>query len=155
MTQHARSDQRIARLHPDLAQAAAELVRRCDSEHGIRLVVTQGLRTVAEQDALYAQGRTAPGRVVTQARGGYSWHNYGLAFDVAPLNDQGQPHWPEDAALWERIGATGEDLGLTWGGRWRQHPDRPHFELTFGLALSALRAGLVQVPGADPTRARA
>lgn len=101
---------------------------------GHPLLITQTLRTYAEQDALYAQGRTAPGARVTNARGGESWHNFGRAFDVAFVVG-GAVTWD---GPWEMIGAMGEACGLEWGGRWA-HPDRPHFQLTEGLTLAEAR----------------
>lgn len=83
-------------------------------------------RTFAHQDQLYAQGRTEPGPRVTNARGGQSWHNYGLGADVVFSTANGQPSWPENGN-WTRYGEIAESYGLTWGGRWR-NPDRPHVE---------------------------
>jgi peptidoglycan L-alanyl-D-glutamate endopeptidase CwlK len=99
---------------------------------GIPCVVTDGHRFDSDQGALYAQGRTAPGPIVTNARPGESAHNedrdgFAEAVDVAPQDASGAPHWPSDPALWERIGKAGERVGLSWGGRWSS-PDRPHFE---------------------------
>jgi peptidoglycan L-alanyl-D-glutamate endopeptidase CwlK len=110
------------------------------SEAGIRLVVTSGFRSFEEQDSSYEQGRTTPGPIVTQVRAGHSWHNYGLAFDVAVLDEHGRPRWPENAALWRRIGQLGEGVGLTWGGRFPT-PDRPHFELRGGLSIGDVQRG--------------
>ncbi|HMV65327.1 MAG TPA: M15 family metallopeptidase [Myxococcota bacterium] len=92
--------------------------------------VTDGFRSFQDQDDLYAQGRTRPGNRVTNARGGQSWHNYGVAVDATFLNDNGQPHWPDGGdytQLWRRYGEVGGANGLTWGGDWR-NPDRPHLE---------------------------
>jgi hypothetical protein len=101
------------------------------AEQGIPLVLTQGYRSTEEQNRLYEQGRTTPGDVVTHVRGGKSKHNFGLAFDVAPVNDKGQPYYPNDEQLWQRIGQIGESLGLRWGGNWpAAYKDRPHFELS-------------------------
>jgi peptidoglycan L-alanyl-D-glutamate endopeptidase CwlK len=96
-------------------------------EDGIPLIITDGFRSVTEQDRIYSQGRTEPGPIVTNARGGSSWHNYGLAADLAVLVN-GRPTWPNDLPLWARIGAIGKALGLGWGGDFPT-PDRPHFEL--------------------------
>lgn len=132
-------------LHPYVKKLAEELVIRA-MNNGIPVIITQTLRTIKEQDELYAQGRTKQGRIVTKARGGESMHNYGLAFDVA-LVKNGRAVWDEDADLnknqladWEEVGRLGEELGLEWGGRWR-FPDRPHFQYTFGLTIKDLKAG--------------
>lgn len=95
---------------------------------GVVVEVVQGLRTFAEQDALYAQGRTAPGQIVTQARGGESNHNYGLAADLCPFTN-GRPDWNAPAAVWARIGAKAIARGLDWGGQWKKFLDKPHVEL--------------------------
>lgn len=109
-------------------------------------MVTETLRTKEEQDELYAQGRTKPGKIVTNAKGGDSFHNYGLAFDIA-LIDRGKLNWNTGADINDNditdffeIGEIGEKLGLEWGGRWK-FKDMPHFQLTFGLSLADLKAG--------------
>ena len=130
------SNARIAGLHPEVRGLAAEFVNRVESELGITLRVTQGTRTYAEQDALYAQGRTAPGDVVTNARGGYSNHNFGLAFDVVEIRADGSANWNTD---WDALGRVAADVGLAWGGNWTTFVDRPHFELDAGLSTAQLR----------------
>lgn len=134
------SEERISSLHPQVASRARELVKRAAGE-GMPIVVTQALRSMEQQAALYAQGRTAPGAIVTNSPPGSSWHNYALAFDIAPLDASGQPHWPDDEGLWQRLGAIGKQLGLTWGGDFRSFKDRPHFEYHPGLTLDDARAG--------------
>lgn len=85
------------------------------------------MRSKAEQDALYAQGRTAPGSVVTNAKYPWSLHCWGVALDFAPVVG-GKADY-SNVALFERVGAIGESLGLDWGGRWTSIVDRPHFQL--------------------------
>lgn len=133
----------LAELDPDVRALAEKLIVAC-SLVSVKIFVTQTYRTREEQDALYAQGRTTPGRVVTNARGGWSWHNWRRAFDVAIRDFPGDP-LPDDVynGPWARIGAIGEHLGLEWGGRWR-HPDLPHFQHTCGRSLSALNAHAYQ-----------
>lgn len=113
----------LARLDPRVVPAA---LRMLELGRGV-LTLTSGRRTFEEQAALYAQGRTAPGAIVTYAKPGTSYHETGLAFDVARETLQG-PAWPADGAWWSVVGELGESLGLTWGGRF-PHPDAPHFEL--------------------------
>lgn len=129
----------LAGLDPSIAPRATELLSNAASQ-GLNLVITSGFRSFDEQDKLFAQGRTAPGPIVTGVRGGDSLHNYGLAFDVAVVDDSGKPSWPDDSALWNRIGALGKALGLRWGGDFTT-PDRTHFELTGGLSLDAIKSG--------------
>ena len=125
---------RIEDLEPDVQDMALDFLQHC-ARSGLTLRVTQTRRTHAEQAALYAQGRSEPGKIVTNAPPGYSWHSFGRAFDVCHM---GSDPYPEDDAFWEKIGEVGESCGLEWGGRWK-HPDRPHFEHHGGTTLAALR----------------
>lgn len=134
-------------LDPHVRIMARELLAR-SAAAGIPLTVTFTLRSMATQAALYAQGRTCPGCVVTNARAGYSYHNYGLALDVVPTELLRLPRWgdtPEHQAhtdaLWAKVGATGKAVGFRWGGEFSRLPDRPHFEWSGGLTLADLRAG--------------
>jgi len=130
------SNERIARLHPRIRDDAVVLINAVEQQLGIRLRVTQGLRTFAEQDALYAQGRTRRGKIVTNARGGESFHNFGLAIDVCEIRD-GRAIWDCE---WVRIAPLAKGLGWEWGGEWTSFPDRPHFQKVFGRSTAQLRA---------------
>lgn len=132
------SHRRLADLHPTIANAGRLLLDRC-ARGGLALLVTQGLRSWEEQDALYAQGRTRPGKIVTRARGGQSYHNFGLAFDVVVLDSMGKADWDPAHPGWQRAGAVGKSLGLEWGGDWTRK-DLPHFQYTGGIALERCRA---------------
>lgn len=90
------------------------------------------------QQAIYEQGRTAPGKVVTNAKPGDSFHNYGLAFDVVPRAYKSQPDWNPSGEAWGKIGVIGKRLGLVWGGDWTK-PDKPHFHLE-AAPLAELKA---------------
>jgi peptidoglycan LD-endopeptidase CwlK len=114
-----------ANVNQDFADRVKQTIERARRE-GMDMQTDLVSRTIAEQDALYAQGRTAPGQRVTNARGGQSWHNYGLGADVVFSTPNGQPSWPENGN-WTRYGQIAADNGLTWGGTWR-NPDRPHVE---------------------------
>jgi hypothetical protein len=100
----------------------------------------QGTRTFAEQAALYAatidNDPSTP--VVTRAKPGDSFHQYGLAFDVVPVAYKGMKDWNPSGPYWAQIGMIGESLGLTWGGRWSD-PDKPHFHLA-AAPLAELKA---------------
>ncbi len=126
--------------------------------NGISVLTTSTKRDNESQDALYAQGRTKPGKVVTNVKGGGSMHNYGIAFDVVPTRN-GIPIWgtkgngidedptddaTDDLEAWERVAGHGRAVGLEWGGDWTSFKDRPHFQYTGGLTLAQLKAG--QVP---------
>jgi peptidoglycan L-alanyl-D-glutamate endopeptidase CwlK len=94
---------------------------------GLNVLITETIRTVQYQDELYAKGRTAPGNVVTSAKGSTysSPHQWGLAFDICK-NVRG--HEYDDAAFFETCGAVGRSLGLHWGGDFKSAKDRPHFQ---------------------------
>jgi len=146
-----RADKKLANIHPTLKAKAIELIKRAYAQ-GINVLITQGFRSIAEQNELYAQGRTKPGKIVTNARGGYSYHNFGLAFDIAIQNDDGSLCWSVSDKRWKTVGAIGKSLGLEWGGDWRKFPDYPHFQLTFGLSLADLRAGKQPPQSTQPTQ---
>lgn len=96
---------------------------------GLDLLVTCTSRTLAEQSALYAQGRTAPGRIVTDAPAGESAHNFGLAIDIVPIVN-GKPDWQGADPVWKQAGALGVAAGLVWAGSpGFAYPEEPHFEL--------------------------
>lgn len=125
----------LADLHPRLRTLAAQFVDRC-ATRGVRVLIYMTYRSAAEQDALYAKGRTAPGPRVTNARGGQSKHNATVdgqpaarAFDCCPTDDAGRPIWAGEHPHWETMAAVGKSLGLVWGGDWKTLKDKPHFEL--------------------------
>ena len=115
---------------------ATNFINRVHNELGINLRVVQGLRTIQEQNDLYAQGRTRPGLIVTRARGGQSFHNFGLAIDVAIVNPNGALNWN---SVSPQVVEIARQEGFEWGGSWQGFPDRPHFQMTFGETLEHLR----------------
>jgi peptidoglycan LD-endopeptidase CwlK len=125
---------RIAKLHLNVQKPAIKFINQVASELKIKLRVTQGLRTFEEQDALYAQGRTATGTIVTNAKGGQSYHNYGLAIDVVEIKD-GKAIWDTS---WPRISEIGISHGFEWGGNFKSFPDKPHFQMTLGYSITEL-----------------
>lgn len=143
-----KSTSHLLDLHPVVLIAATLLIQRCYTR-GVPILITQGLRTVTDQDALYVQGRTKAGSIVTNARGGYSYHNYGLAIDFALLLPDGKSvSWDmcrdgngDLYADWQEVVREGKALGLEWGGDWTRFKDYSHFQLTFGLTITQLRAG--------------
>lgn len=130
------SEQRLGQVHRLLAQRVRVLVERLAAQ-GITVEIVQGMRSHAEQDALFAQGRNKPGKVVTKARGGFSMHNFGLAVDLCPF-ENGKPHWQASPAVWQQIGQEAEKLGLEWGGNWK-FVDKPHVQLS-AMSLAQCRA---------------
>ena len=117
----------IKQLHPRLQEKVAQLKDLCAKE-GLALGIGECFRTVAEQDALYAQGRTTKGSIVTNAKGSSysSQHQWGIAFDFFK-NIKG--HEFDDAAFFTRVGALAKSIGLAWGGDWTNFVDRPHLYL--------------------------
>ena len=133
---------KIEDLHPKVAEMCRKFIAECDKQ-GIDVLITSTYRDGASQNDLYAQGRTKPGRIVTNARAGQSWHNWRCAFDVVPLRS-GKPVWGtlgKDLELWTKVGEIGESVGLEWAGRWKRFREFPHFQFTNGLSLSDFQAG--------------
>lgn len=118
------SSRRLEDLHALVTDKAQQLIALAHAK-GIELLVTSTLRTFEEQAELFALGRTKPGKKVTNAKPGESWHNFGLAFDVVPLIN-GKAVW--NSPFWDHIGALGKQVDLAWGGDFKSFKDRPHFE---------------------------
>jgi len=103
------------------------------------LRATSFYRTNASQDQLYAQGRTTVGRIITNAKGGQSLHNYGVAFDLVDRKKGYDIEWKKIWHMWNYIT---EGQG-TWGGSWTNFMDKPHFENTLGYSLKDFQTGKV------------
>jgi peptidoglycan L-alanyl-D-glutamate endopeptidase CwlK len=138
---------RIELLHPALRDEAKAIYKEiCQVLTGRALCrFAYTLRTYAEQNALYAQGRTTPGAKVTQAKGGQSYHNFGLAIDIVLLIDKDGNGSFESASWetkvdfdgdgksdWQEVVNIFKQYGWAWGGDWK-FTDKPHFEKTFVL----------------------
>lgn len=157
-------------LHPTVKEKALELQRLAKEELGINLIFTQTLRTEAEQVALYAHGRKSLEKVnVLRDKAGlppitaaentwrtnaktikYSYHGYGLAFDIAIVSPNGKTiewnvkktDWNADGISdWLQVGALAKRVELEWGGTWSSSPDIPHYQYTFGLTIRDLIDG--------------
>ncbi len=136
------NEQRLAKVHPALAARAKAMVELL-AQGGTEILITQGLRTWEEQDALYSKGRTSPpiGKqsIVTNAKGGQSYHNFGLAVDIVVLDSIGKADWDTNHPGWAAAAKTGKSVGLAWGGDWKSFKDLPHFQHTGGLDLGRCR----------------
>ena len=140
-------NKKIELLHPVLrsqAQALYEEANRRLTGRAMMLIVST-LRTFAEQDELYAQGRTKPGKRITNAKGGQSLHNYGVAIDFALIIDGKTASWEDlkdfdgdRKADWLEIVEVFEAAGWEWGGRWKSFTDKPHLQKTFGNSWRTL-----------------
>lgn len=121
-------------LNPEFA-AKLTLFEKKLAANGIKVILTAGYRSIAEQNDLYAKGRTKPGKKVTNARGGDSWHNWGLAADyVFVIN--GKVTWD---GPWATFGKIARECGLEWGGDFKSIVDRPHVQWTGGKTLAQMR----------------
>jgi peptidoglycan L-alanyl-D-glutamate endopeptidase CwlK len=121
------SESRLSQVHPLLAEKVHAMALSLAADNiGIRVV--QGLRTIEEQNALFAQRPK-----VTNAPGGYSMHNFGLAVDcvpsLAPLGETYQPDWDGKDAHYAAMVAAGEAQGLVSGANWHSIVDYPHMQL--------------------------
>ena len=118
----------ITALHPDLQEKVYQLIALCEKK-GLKIGIGECLRTVAEQDALYAQGRTKPGNRVTNARGSTysSQHQWGIAFDFYRNDGTGAFNMAD--GFFDKVGALAGSIGLGWGGNWKSPVDKPHLYL--------------------------
>ena len=137
----------VSQLHPELQKKVVKLQKEC-LKAGIKIKIGECFRTVAEQNALYAKGRTEPGNIVTNAKGSSysSMHQWGVAFDFFLDMDVDKDGKTSDDAfnnatkLFNKVGAIGKKLGLEWGGDWKSIKDLPHFQLPdWGSTTSKLK----------------
>lgn len=129
-----RDQARLVGVHPALVEAIGEVLAEM-AAWGHPMCIVEGVRTKERQQELYAQGRTAPGPIVTNADGIYKKSEHqpradglGYAVDCAFLD--GNPFAATHP--WERYGRSVEQRGLIWGGRFKQLFDQPHAELPEG-----------------------
>jgi len=109
-------------LKPEFRTMVDPWLADCAAAH-IDILITCTLRTMEDQAVLYAQGRTTPGSIVTNAKPGQSAHNYGLALDIVPMI-HGKPDWSGNSPIWQEIANLGQARGLQWLGA----PDSPFKE---------------------------
>lgn len=144
--------ERIGLLHPKLRDEAyliyEEISKELSGASGCRFTST--LRTFAEQNELYAKGRSKSGGIVTNAKGGFSYHNYGLAIDIVLLKDNNLDGKPDEVIWdtkvdidkdnkrdWIEVVQIFKSYGWEWGGDWKFY-DAPHFQKTFGYSIRQL-----------------
>ena len=145
---------RIKLIHPALRDEVGDIYDDiCQALTGRAICrFTHTLRTFAEQDALFAKGRTKPGPKVTNAQSGSSWHNYGMAIDIVLLVDKNKDGVFESASWdlktdfdsdgksdWIEIVQIFKEYGWEWGGDWRFF-DAPHFQKTLGQTIRGMLA---------------
>lgn len=134
-----RTETNLATLTPAAQKLARLFVEKCNAalkSRGYVAKIISGTRSYAEQNRLYSIGRSKPGRKVTNARGGYSNHNFGIAFDIGIFNGTS---YISESPIYTELGMIGESVGLEWGGRWTSFKDEPHYQLKTGFTLAQLR----------------
>lgn len=128
----------ISDLHPKVQELCNKFIEKC-KQQSIDVLITSTYRDAASQEALFAQGRTTPGKKVTNARAGQSMHNWKCAFDFVPIVN-GKAMW-DNAALFTRCGEIAESVGLEWAGRWTRFKELAHLQYTNGLTLQDFQNG--------------
>ena len=129
--------ERLDQLQAETRERAQRLFTK-GLDEGLGIFIVSGLRTFPEQALLYVQGRTKPGKIVTNARPGESYHNFGLAFDFAVMKGSSLV-WNPDHADWKRFVRLGKEAGFAWGGDWTSFKDYPHLQLAGAPSLTTLR----------------
>ena len=135
----------IATLDPKAQRSFKKFLtdaKKVAADYGCDYVAISGNRTYKEQDALYAKGRTKPGKIVTNARGGQSNHNFGIAADFGVFCngqyiDETNPKLA--SKIHKDVAKDSLDYGIEWGGNWKSFKDEPHFEISTGLSLAEKR----------------
>jgi peptidoglycan LD-endopeptidase CwlK len=141
------SDDLPTELHPIVKEQSNQLIQQSAAK-GIVIVITDDFRSMEDQDVLYEKGRSAEGNIVTHARGGESFHNFGLAIDFAIKTPSENVIWDmqydgnqNGKADWNEVVELAKALGFEWGGDWAEFKDYPHLEMNFGLTLADLQNG--------------
>ena len=126
-------------LNPKVAALCSEFINQCKAQD-IDVIITSTYRDSESQNALYAQGRTTKGKIVTNAKGGQSYHNWKVAFDFCPIVN-GKCQWA-DTDLFIKCGHIAEEIGLEWAGRWTgKFKEMAHCQFTGGLTLADFQSG--------------
>lgn len=137
---------KIDSLEPEFKTQVETLLEALETVSGVKWIVTSGRRTMAQQQALYDQGRTTPGQIVTKAPPGSSAHNFGYAVDLVPLNKVGEAWWNCPDRYWKMLGELCEGMHLVWGGNFSTIVDKPHVESpAWRIAKAEWKAGNFEV----------
>lgn len=140
-----RSAKNVSTLHSKVQQVFRNWIAECQilaKAHGYEYKAISGNRSWDEQAKIYAQGRTAPGKIVTNAKPGYSNHNFGIAVDMGVFKDGKylDASKPSEAeAFHRRAASVAEKYNIEWGGNWLRFKDYPHFEYRTGKSMALLR----------------
>jgi peptidoglycan LD-endopeptidase CwlK len=132
-----RSEQNIVTLSLK-AQRAARLFLGRVLDGGLIVRIISGTRTYAQQNALFRQGRYGnSGQIVTNVRGGFSNHNFGIAWDIGIFTKTGG--YLSEGVEYDHASAIGLSPDIEWGGHWRSFADKPHYQLRLGVSIGELR----------------
>ena len=134
-----RTESNLQTLHPTAQLKARIFLRDVTAQlatNGLVFKIISGSRTYDEQNQLFAQGRTRPGKIVTNARGGFSNHNFGVAWDIGIFKNG---EYIEESTLYKSAGDIGKQQGLEWGGDWETFTDEPHFQVVPEANLAGIR----------------
>lgn len=140
-----RSSKNLATLHPTVIAAFKSFILEAQEvarQKGLEYKIICGTRSWEEQERIYAQGRTAPGKIVTKAPPGYSMHNFGLAVDCGVFRngsylDESDPEAAEE--MHKAASLVAAKYGIRWGGNFKSIVDVPHFELDTPLSMAQMR----------------
>ena len=121
------NSRKLEDLHPKVKVLCEKFISECKKQD-IDVLITSTYRDAASQNALYAQGRTTPGKKVTNAKAGQSFHNWRCAFDFVPIVN-GKAQW-SDVATFTKCGEIAESVGLQWAGRWVKFIELAHCQYT-------------------------
>ncbi len=124
----ARSESNIITLLPIAQKRARLFLQQCEAT-GFDVRIISGTRTFAEQNILYAQGRTTPGPIVTNARGGQSNHNFGIAWDIGLFDEDGSYNQNDRDYITVAHHVLPLMNNIEWGGNWHSIVDYPHYQL--------------------------
>jgi peptidoglycan LD-endopeptidase CwlK len=134
-------------LHPIVEERTNQLIEKAATK-GISILITDDFRSAVDQDRLYEKGRSSEGNIVTHAKGGESFHNFGLAVDFSLKLPTGDVIWDRaydgngnSVADWTEVVDIAKELGFEWGGDWQNFKDYPHLQMNFGLTINELQSG--------------
>ena len=126
--------EKLATLYPLAQQKMLAFITAANSK-GYNIGAFETLRTFAKQEQYYQEGRSVPGKIITNSEPGLSWHQYGAACDIAFIDENGNWDWPpDDDPRWIELGQIGQSMGLEWGGSF-PIKDLDHFQLTGGMNI--------------------
>lgn len=129
------TNERILLLHPKAIPVFQSFIKAVEVGLNITPRIGSGFRSFKEQQDLYDQGRTKPGKIVTNAKPGQSAHNFGLGIDLFIVKEDGSIDWNYDMS---KLAEIAKAHNIEWGGNWHTIIDKPHFQVLFGHTLKEL-----------------